>query len=219
VRAASNRVERLRMSPTHSDWALSRRILNGDEAAFRALFDDMFPRLYRFALVRLDGDPEQARELVQLTFCRAFERLDSYRGESSLFGWLCQICRNAIADLGRGRVRESRHLTLPEDDGTLEEILESLAAPPDDEPECRVWRSELVRLIQAALDCLPGHYGDVLEWKYVDDLSVKEIAERLAIGPKAAESYLTRARGAFRQAITAIGGSIDMTALSREDAK
>jgi len=207
------------MSPTHNDWALSRRILNGDVAAFRALFDDMFPRLYRFALVRLDGDREQAREVVQVTFCRAFERLDSYRGESSLFGWLCQICRNAIADLGRSRVREGRQLTLPEDDGTLEAILESLVAPPDDEPECRVWRSELVRLIQAALDCLPGHYGDVLEWKYVDGLSVREIAERLAIGPKAAESYLTRARVAFREAITAIGGSIDMAALSKEDVK
>jgi RNA polymerase sigma-70 factor (ECF subfamily) len=206
------------MFPTHNDWALSRRILNGDEEAFRALFDDMFPRLYRFALARLSGDREQARELVQLTFCRAFERLDSYRGESSLFGWLCQICRNAIADLGRGREREGRHLCLPEEDAALDAILESLAAPADDEPESRVWRSELVRLIQAALDCLPGHYGDVLEWKYVDDLSVKEIAERLAIGPKAAESCLTRAREAFREAITAIGGSIDTAALSGEDA-
>ena len=73
-------------------------------------------------------------------------------------------------------------------------------------PKAALWRAELVRLIQAALDCLPGHYGDVLEWKYVDGLSVKEIAERLAIGPKAAESYLTRARGAFREAIAAISG-------------
>jgi RNA polymerase sigma-70 factor (ECF subfamily) len=70
-----------------------------------------------------------------------------------------------------------------------------------------------VRLIQAALDGLPHHYGDVLEWKYVDGLSVQEIAARLAIGPKAAESCLTRARGAFREAIAAIGGSVDGLAL------
>ena len=206
------------MSLTHSDWALSRRILNGDEGAFRALFDRVFPRLYRFALARLDGDRDQARELVQLTFCRAFERLDSYRGESSLYGWFCQICRNAIADFGRSRQRERRHLAVVEEDSTLDAILESLAAPAEDEPECRLWRSELIRIIQAALDCLPGHYGDVLEWKYVDGLSVKEIAERLAVGPKAAESYLTRARDSFRDAIIAISGSIDMATLLKEDA-
>lgn len=206
------------MSHTHSDRALSRQILDGDGQAFRALFDSVFPRLYRFALARLDGDPDQAREIVQLTFCKAFERLDSYRGECSLYGWFCQICRNAIADLGRSRQRERRHLAIAEEDATIEAILESLAAPAEDEPECRLWRSELIRLMQAALDCLPGHYGDVLEWKYVDDLSVKEIAERLAIGPKAAESYLTRARSAFRQALASIGGSIDVTSLSREDA-
>jgi RNA polymerase sigma-70 factor (ECF subfamily) len=206
------------MPPPHSDWALSRRILNGDEAAFRTLFERIFPRLYRFALARLAGDTEQAREVVQLSFCRAFERLDSYRGESSLYGWFCQICRNAIADQGRSRQRERRYTPVFEEDATLEALLESLAAPADDEPECRLWRAELIRLIQAALDCLPGHYGDVLEWKYVDELSVKEIADRLAIGPKAAESYLTRARGAFRAAIAEIGGSIDLSRLGKEDA-
>jgi RNA polymerase sigma-70 factor (ECF subfamily) len=205
------------MPLTDNDWSLSRRILRGDEDAFRSLFDRVFPRLYRFALARLDGNPDQALEIVQLTFCKAFERLDSYRGESSLYGWFCQICRNTIADLGRGRQREHRYVAVAEEDPTIEAILESLAAPATDEPECRVWRSELIRLIQAALDCLPGHYGDVLEWKYVDELSVKEIAERLAIGPKAAESYLTRARGAFREAITEISGSIDLAALTRED--
>jgi RNA polymerase sigma-70 factor (ECF subfamily) len=204
------------VSVTHSDWALSRRILSGDAAAFQELFDRTFPRLYRFALTRLDGDPDQAREVVQITFCRAFEHLDAYRGESSLYGWFCQICRNAIADLGRDRQRSLRHVIGPDEDTTVEAILESLAAPAEDEPERRVWRAELIRLIQTALDCLPGYYGDVLEWKYVDGLSVTEIAERLAIGPKAAESCLTRARGAFREAIAAIGGSIDPTALLEE---
>jgi len=200
------------MSPLHSDWAVSRRILAGDEAAFRALFDEYFPRLYRFALARLGGNREHARELVQLTFCKAFERLDSYRGESSLYGWFCQICRNCIADQGRDRMRELDYRTGAEEDATLEQILESLRAPAADEPESQLWRAELVHLIQTALDCLPGHYSDVLEWKYVDGLSVKEIGDRLAIGPKAAESCLTRARAAFRDAIAAVGGSVDWLA-------
>jgi RNA polymerase sigma-70 factor, ECF subfamily len=206
------------MTALHSDWPLSRRILAGDERAFEELFEQFFPRLYRFALARLDGDREQAREVVQVTFCRAFERLDTYRGESSLYGWFCQICRNAIVDRGRDRRHELGYFRLSEEDATVEAILETLRAPAADEPESRLWRAEIVRLIQAALDCLPGRYGDVLEWKYVDGLSVKEIGDRLAIGPKAAESCLTRARGAFREAIAAIGGSVDVLPHAAGDA-
>ena len=85
------------MSLVHSDSALAKRVLAGDEVAFRELFDGAFPKLYRFALARLDGNRDDATEAVQQTFCKAFERLDSYRGEASLFGWMCQICRNVIA--------------------------------------------------------------------------------------------------------------------------
>ena len=54
------------------------------------------------------------------------------------------------------------------------------------------------------MDTLPERYGDILEWKYVDGLSVNDIAERLSVGVKAAESQLTRARAAFREAIMAM---------------
>ena len=63
------------------------------------------------------------------------------------------------------------------------------------------------------MDVLPERYGDVLEWKYVDGLPVADIAARLDIGPKAAESLLTRARAAFREAILAmvdVPGSLRM---------
>ena len=79
-----------------------------------------------------------------------------------------------------------------------------------DEPERQASRGEVVRLIQATLDALPNRYGDVLEWKYVDGLSVKQIAQRLGVGPKAAESLLTRARGAFRETLQAIDASTDL---------
>ena len=68
----------------HLDRALARRILGGDEGAFRDLFDRYFPRRYRFALARMPGDPEGARDIVQQTFCQAIERLDTYRGEAAL---------------------------------------------------------------------------------------------------------------------------------------
>ena len=67
----------------------------------------------------------------------------------------------------------------------------------------------LHRVVEATLDALPGHYGEVLEWKYLDGHSVQEIASRLELGPKAAESLLTRAREAFRDAIEDLAGASD----------
>jgi len=184
----------------HVDRALARRILGGDQVAFRDLFDRFFPRLYRFALARLDGNPDAAQDVVQQTFCNAIARLDSYRGEAALYTWFCQICRNVIAD--HFRSRGARHVVLLEDQPDARAILESLAAPASDQPEIGAWHLQLRRIVEATLDALPGHYGEVLEWKYIDGLSVQEIAERLTLGPKAAESLLTRARESFRNAIT-----------------
>lgn len=185
----------------HVDRALARRIVGGDEAAFRELFDRFFPRLYRFAMARLGGDREAAQDVVQQTFCNAIERLESYRGEAALYTWFCQICRNVIADHYRGTGRGAAHVVLLEDQPNARAILESLTAPAADEPEAGAWRAQVHRLVAATLDALPGRYGDVLEWKYVDGLTVREIAHRLDVGDKAAESLLTRARDSFRDAI------------------
>lgn len=192
---------------THDDKALAERILAGDAAAFRRLFDELFPKLYRFAMLRLDGNRDDVCEVVQQTYCRAFEQLARYRGEASLFGWMCQICRNAIFDLGRQRQRMAT--AVPDSDATIESFLEALSAPVEDEPEAQVVRMELVRLVQSTLDGLPARYGDVLEWKYVDGLPTLEIAQRLDIGAKAAESLLGRARGAFREAMALVAGARD----------
>jgi RNA polymerase sigma-70 factor (ECF subfamily) len=188
----------------HVDRALARRILGGDEAAFRDLFDRFFPRLYRFALARVPRDPEAARDIVQQTFCQAIERLDTYRGEAALYTWFCQICRNAVADHYRRNSRSASLVVLLEDQPDARAVLESFAAPEADEPETGAMREQVHRLVEATLDALPGRYGEALEWKYIDGLSVREIAERLSLGEKAAESLLTRARESFREAIAGI---------------
>ncbi len=194
---------------SHADRALARRILGGDEAAFRELFDRFFPRLYRFALVRVDGDRDTAQDVVQQTFCNAIERLDSYRGEAALYTWYCQICRNVITDHYRRRQRGNERVVLLEDQPNVRAILDALAGPSGDEPETGVWRQQIHRVVEATLDALPGRYGEILEWKYLDGESVDEIARRLEIGPKAAESLLTRARVAFRTAISEVAGVSD----------
>ena len=192
------------------DLELARRIDAGDEAAFRDLFDRFYPRLYRFVMARTGGDAEAAEEVVQRSFCKAIERLDSYRAEASLYTWFCQICRNTLVDYWRAQKRDVTAVVLLEDHPELRGLLESLEAPALEQPDALLWQQDLSRLVQATVDTLPQHYGDVLEWKYVDGLSVSEIADRLAVGVKAAESLLGRARAAFREAIKSLAMSPDI---------
>ena len=190
--------------PINPDLDTAQRILRGDERAFRDLFDRFFPRLYRFALARIGGDHDAAGEIVQQTFCKGVERLDTYRGEAALYTWFCQICRHTLVDHCRRTHRAQQVIQPLEDDPQIRAVLEAIAAPLDEQPEVQAWRSDICRLVQATMDALPERYGDVLEWKYIDGLAVADIATRLDIGTKAAESLLTRARGAFREALLAI---------------
>jgi len=188
----------------HPDRFLVRRMLRGDESAFAEFFEANFGALFRFALPRLGGDAHAAEEVVQATLCRAVRKLSTFRGEAALLTWLCTFCRHEIS---AHLEKEGKRPPMVEWIDDLPEVaaaLDSLAAAA--RPEAALQRSETARLVQVILDRLPQRYGDALEWKYIDDLSVAEIADRLGIGPKAAESLLTRARGAFRDAFTAVYG-------------
>jgi RNA polymerase sigma-70 factor (ECF subfamily) len=195
----------------HMDKALARRILDGDERAFRSMFDRFFPRLYRYAVARLDGDDDGARDVVQQTFCRAIEKLDSYRGEAALYAWFCRICHNCLVDHCRKMNQDTQRLLRIEDNLEVQAVLEALTAADVENPESRARQRDLGRLVQSVLDYLPERYGDVLEWKYVEGLSVKEIAARMETGPKAVESMLTRARNSFREAFAALPGAASAT--------
>ncbi|HEX7282013.1 MAG TPA: RNA polymerase sigma factor, partial [Vicinamibacterales bacterium] len=75
---------------------LVRRMLGGDEDAFDEFFADYFPRLFRFAVLRL-RDPDAAEDLVQNSLISGVRHLSSWRGEATLFTWLCTICRREIS--------------------------------------------------------------------------------------------------------------------------
>src|SRR5215213_9573521 len=75
-----------------SERELVRRMLSSDEDAFDEFFADYFPRLFRFAVLRL-RDPDVAEDIVQTSLIAAMRHLGSWRGEASLFTWLCTICR------------------------------------------------------------------------------------------------------------------------------
>lgn len=190
----------------HQDRRLIDRLLRGDEAAFSTFVDEYYPRLYRFAYRRLRGDADAAQDVVQGTFERVIPALGSYRGEAALFTWLCTFCRHEIAAFLKKRHPLVAYETeLNEEAPEVRAALESLAAAADG-PENELQRKELARIVRVALDHLPPHYDHALEWKYLQGISVNEIAERLGLTPKAAESLLTRARQAFRDAFGELAG-------------
>jgi RNA polymerase sigma-70 factor (ECF subfamily) len=188
------------MTVEHADRILAARLLRGDANAFEEFFESSFAPLYRFALARI-GDAGAAEEVVQATLCRAVRGLASYRGEAALLTWLTTICRREIATYFEQRRKVPPMLDLSDDLPELRAALESMGA------EESMQRREVARLVQVILDRLPRHYGDALEWKYIDGLTVAEIAARLELGSKAAESLLTRARGAFRDAFRSAYGT------------
>lgn len=179
------------------DKRLVKQLLAGDQRAFDRFFEENFARLYRFAIVRLSDDPDGAREVVQIALTRAVRSLHTYRAESALFTWLCAICRNEINDWFRQQGRYRDHIVLVEDFPEVQAAVDSFQAPLEDSPERHYQRVEVMRLIQVALDRLPANYGNVLEWKYVEGHSVKEISARLEIGTEATQSLLARAKRAF----------------------
>jgi RNA polymerase sigma-70 factor (ECF subfamily) len=189
------------------DRELVRSMLAGEERAFNVFFDDYFPRVYRFALPRLGGDPEAGKEVVQATLVKAIRNLPNYRGDAALFSWVCQICRHQVVDYLRANRRHSKHVALLEDSPEIRAALESIEAPAEEQPLQRYASEETRRLVRSVLDRLPGRYGDVLEWKYVEGRSVEEIGALLGIGHTAAQSMLARARVAFREALETVFGS------------
>jgi RNA polymerase sigma-70 factor (ECF subfamily) len=192
------------MTDDLEDRRLVKRLLAHDREAFNAFFDGYFPRLYRFARTRLGEDSEVTKEIVHDTLSKAIRKLATYRGEAALFTWLCTICRNEINDHISRVAREREHVVLIEDLPDIRAAVDALAAPPSDEPEANFRRLETTRLIQVALDRLPTHYGDALEWKYVYGFSVDEIADKLGIGLEAAQSILARAKRAFHDVYGAL---------------
>ena len=189
------------------DRLLVQAMLAGDERAFTTFFDTYFPRVYRFALPRLNRNPDAAKDVVQGTLIKAMRALSTWRGEAAMFTWLCQICRREIADHVRAQRRHSDKVVLIEDSAEVRAALESIESPAADDPLHRADRADLKRLVHAVLDSLPSRYGEALEWKYMEGRSVEEIGERLGIGHTAAQSLLARARVAFREGVEAVFGA------------
>jgi RNA polymerase sigma-70 factor (ECF subfamily) len=177
------------------DLALAKQVLKGKEAAFDAFFNQYYTRMYRFCAKRVSQN--DAEDIAMKTIAQALRRMETYRGEASLLTWVYQIARSQISAHFR---REAKHqpVVMFEDNEALRQEVEALADDYLNSPESEEMASQRQQLIHSILDQLPSNYGDLLEWKYVQGLSVNEIAERMNVNPVSIQSSLARARRAFK---------------------
>lgn len=164
----------------------------GDKAAVQTLYLRFLPSVWRYAYSQSRGDVHAAEDLVAETFLAALGGLDKLDPEHVfLAGWLIGIARNKLADRQRqARRTEQWRQALRDHPKPLVDSVDGPALL-----EAQETRDEVGRI----MDRLPDEERLALEWKYLEKLSVREIAGRLGRTEKAVEALLYRARNAFRE--------------------
>lgn len=171
--------------------ALVRQVREGDGDAFAALMDAYQSQVYHLAL-RTVGDVEDAADMTQEAFLRAWRSMDSFRGDSKFSVWLYRLTTNVCIDFLRSRGRKpAMSLTVEGDD---EQIQELDVADERYDPEVLFERAELRRSVQRGLESLPEDYRRILVLRELGGLSYAEIGEALQLEEGTVKSRLFRAR-------------------------
>jgi RNA polymerase sigma-70 factor (ECF subfamily) len=169
--------------------AIRDAVLAGDTAAWRLWYAEYFDRLAAYVRWRCGGLADLADDVTQEAWLTAVRRLRAFDPDrGAFFAWLCGIAANACRNAVRTRRRQTRH---------------SRPLGPDDDPPAAgpdPAATEKAERVAIALAAIPDHYEAVLRAKYLDRMTVEQIAADRGDSPKAVESLLARARQAFREA-------------------
>ncbi len=178
------------------DQALVAAVKQGDQAAFRQLFDNYHRRAYAvaFGVVK---NPEDARDVVQEAFIKVHRHVHSFQGTSSFYTWLYRIVMNLSIDHVR-RTKRAKNLDYDDRVGrAADEVMGDGALLPtimDGNPGVSVMRRELAEAIQRALSELPEYHRVVITLREVEGLSYEEMAEVLKVPKGTIMSRLFHAR-------------------------
>ena len=165
------------MSIPNDDALWVARCLQGDTSAFDVLVQ-RYQRIVFSVAYRLTGDQEDARDIAQNAFLRAYERLDSYDPGRKFFSWIYKIAVNESLNFRRARkAHEPIERAMP------------MPAPPD-----AVDRIETADRIQTAMMALSPEHRELIVLKYFVELSYDEISDVVGIPEKTVKSRLFSAR-------------------------
>lgn len=185
------------------------RARDGDQSAFEELVRRTHRETYTLAF-RLLGDEEDARDVTQETYLRAYRGLRRFRGEAQFSTWLYRITANC-ASTQLGRRQRHRHVELSDDHPVID-------LSPDHDPQGRADNAALRAELAAALGELPPKLRSVVVLRDVYDLPHESIAAELGISESAAKVRLHRARRKLRERLFPLPGETADLAQERSHA-
>lgn len=189
-----------------SEADLVRRAARRDVGAIRQIIKSHNQRLYRLARAVVSSDAD-AEDVLQEAYLRAFNSLESFRGESSLSTWLSRITLNeALARLRRQkRLKRAGSAATGALDAQI--IPFPLNASVDD-PERTMAQRQLIQLVEQATDALPHAFRTVFVARVIEGLSVDETAALLGLQPATVKTRLHRARKLVKDRLEAQIGPV-----------
>lgn len=171
---------------TIEDSTLAARARDGDSQAFVELVGRHQDRVFRF-VVRMLGSRDDAMDLAQDTFIKAWQAMPRWREDAQFGTWLLQIARNAALDVLRRRQVVAFE---PLDD-------DAAYVDPGPDPEAQLHTRQRFQMLETALQAIAVEHREVLLLREVEDLSYAEIAATLGVAEGTVKSRLARARVAL----------------------
>lgn len=196
----SFRVSTSTITPAFDESALVARAKAGDMEAFSELVKHYDRRVFRMAK-QITQNTDDAEDVLQETFFKAYTHLDSFQGNSKFYTWLVRIAVNeALMKLRKRRADRTVPLDEPIDTGEDEVVRE--IAVWDENPEESYSREELGRVLEQAIESLKPAYRTVFILRDIEELSIEETAQILKLSISAVKSRLLRARLQLREKLT-----------------
>ncbi|HSW90103.1 MAG TPA: RNA polymerase sigma factor [Patescibacteria group bacterium] len=160
------------------------RLKAGEKKAVEEWYRGSYPKLLSF-FVKKTSNEHDAQELAHDTYLSCLSSLPLFRGQSGLFSWMLSIARHELADYWRKRYAKRMIKALP----LGEEILKQISNPPAGE----------AGQVQNLLTQMPNDIAELLQLKYIDGYSVKDLAKKFGLSVVAMQSKLYRARMTFQE--------------------
>lgn len=184
---------------TEAEEAYLDKLRAGEPVAFEQLVNRYSPEIYGL-LCRITRDPEEAKDITQETFLRAFRAIGKFRGDASVKTWLYRIAINQSRNRYRWWKRRKKGKTVSLDDTTfgverpLHEVLPGNSLTPEED----ALRIEKGQLLQTAIGELPDHFREAVVLCDVQGFAYEEIAEILEINIGTVKSRISRGRRELR---------------------
>jgi RNA polymerase sigma-70 factor (ECF subfamily) len=188
------------IAPTFDETSLVAKAKAGDPVAFAELVSHYDRRVFRMAKQITQND-EDAEDVLQETFLKAYSHLDDFQGNSKFYTWLVRIAVNEALMKLRKR-RSDRTVPLDDPIDTGEDVVAREIAVWDENPEDTYSREELGRILDESVQSLKPAYRTVFILRDIEEMSIEETAEALDLSISAVKSRLLRARLQLREKLT-----------------